>query len=164
MEIQVTDELVEICRRIVAEDRSEDEWASMESDDMFQTQNYVGGFDATEGAFCFSFFGASRQELWFQMHAGAGERDSPWWTFNAGGRPRFALERIADIAQPNSGFIAPDGRRLPVTGGGHSGAASRAVTSRVWPRASEDRLEAQREQKHRVVRLPANAIVHPYVI
>jgi hypothetical protein len=59
-------EFAEICRKILAEGRSEEEWAQIESDDMFQTKNYIGGFDATEMEFCFSYFDASRQEFWFQ--------------------------------------------------------------------------------------------------
>lgn len=38
--------------------------ALIESDDMFQTQNYVGGFDATEMSFCFSYFDANRDEFY----------------------------------------------------------------------------------------------------
>lgn len=66
MQVQVTNEFAEICRRILAESRSEEEWALVESDDMFQTENYIGGFDATEMEFCFSYFDASRHEFWFQ--------------------------------------------------------------------------------------------------
>ena len=66
MQVQVTNEFAEICRQILAENKSEEEWALIESDDMFQTKNYVGGFDATEMAFCFSYFDARREEFWFQ--------------------------------------------------------------------------------------------------
>jgi hypothetical protein len=45
-----------ICREILREDKAEKEWAEIESDDMFQEENYEGGFDATEMEFCFSVF------------------------------------------------------------------------------------------------------------
>lgn len=66
MKIEVTIEFQEICRQILAENRSEEEWALIENDDGFQTKHYVGGFDATEMAFCFSYFDASSSEFWFQ--------------------------------------------------------------------------------------------------
>ena len=47
----VTNEFRELCSTIVAEARSDNEWAQIESDDMFQTAHFVGGFDATERAF-----------------------------------------------------------------------------------------------------------------
>lgn len=67
MEIEVSDELKEICRRIINENLTEADWAAQESDDMFQSSNFEGGFDATESAFCFSFFDNKRQEYWFKI-------------------------------------------------------------------------------------------------
>ena len=55
-----------ICREILEEDKSEKEWAEIESDDMFQEENYEGGFDATEMEFCFSVF-ENGEEFWFQF-------------------------------------------------------------------------------------------------
>lgn len=66
VKVQVTSELVELCRQILAENKTVEEWRQFESDDMFQTKNYIGGFDATEMAFCFSYFDMSHQEFWFQ--------------------------------------------------------------------------------------------------
>ncbi|MGE0328789.1 MAG: hypothetical protein AB7K71_37950 [Polyangiaceae bacterium] len=42
------------------------EWAEHESDDWFQEGPFLGGFDATEMEFCFSYF-SDIGELWFQM-------------------------------------------------------------------------------------------------
>lgn len=67
MKLEITNELKDLCRRIIQERRTENEWAAIESDDMFQTNNYVGGFDATEMAFCFSFYNAVGTEYWFQL-------------------------------------------------------------------------------------------------
>jgi hypothetical protein len=70
MSVQVGDELRKICRRILAEGLSEHEWAARESDDMFQSRTYVGGFDATETAFCFSYDAPDGSEQWFQLTLG----------------------------------------------------------------------------------------------
>lgn len=70
MHVQVGDELRQICRRILAEGLSEHEWAERESDDMFQSRAYAGGYDATEMAFCFSYYAPDDSELWFQMTLG----------------------------------------------------------------------------------------------
>ena len=67
MEIRISDELRQICERIVLEDKSEAEWALIESCDMFQTEHFNGGFDADEQAFCFSYYDENESEFWFQM-------------------------------------------------------------------------------------------------
>jgi hypothetical protein len=67
MDLQVDDELLEICAEIVEEARSLEGWREIESDDLIQTLHYVGGFDATEDAFCFSARHPGRDELWFQF-------------------------------------------------------------------------------------------------
>lgn len=43
----------------------ESEWAERESSAMFQSQHFSGGFDATEGAFLFSYFPDDGGEFWF---------------------------------------------------------------------------------------------------
>jgi hypothetical protein len=45
--------LKKICSQIIAENKSEEEWSEIESDDMFVLTAYEGGFDATEMMFCF---------------------------------------------------------------------------------------------------------------
>lgn len=66
MDYPVDDEFKSICQTILNERKCVAEWAEIESDDMFQTQKYEGGFDADEGEFCFSLHG-SGQEFWFQV-------------------------------------------------------------------------------------------------
>jgi hypothetical protein len=58
--------LISILRLILEEGKSDDEWAEIESDDMFQKEPYVGGYDADEEAFCFSYF-SEKSEYWFQV-------------------------------------------------------------------------------------------------
>jgi hypothetical protein len=67
MQLVIDSELRTLCREIVAEKRSAEEWAEMESDDMFETESYEGGFDATEEAFCFSHYTEGGEESWFQL-------------------------------------------------------------------------------------------------
>lgn len=64
--IPITPEFKEICKEIVSENLSETEWSAIESDDMFQSSSFEGGFDATENAFTFSFF-TNNKEYWFQL-------------------------------------------------------------------------------------------------
>jgi hypothetical protein len=42
------------------------EWSEIESDDQFQTENFCGGFDATEQEFTFSYYDEHKNEYWFQ--------------------------------------------------------------------------------------------------
>jgi hypothetical protein len=79
MDLKVDDELRKLCAEIVAHARSVETWREIESDDLIQTPHYVGGFDATEDAFCFSARHPGRDELWFQ----------------------FTLEEASDIAANN---------------------------------------------------------------
>ena len=61
------EELRGLCRAILREDLTESEWAERESDDMFQSERYSGGYDAEEHAFCFSRYEPGGQEMWFQV-------------------------------------------------------------------------------------------------
>ena len=67
MQLAIDSEFRSICRAIVAENQTEEEWAEAESDDMFQSESYEGGFDADEEAFCFSYYAPDGQEYWFQV-------------------------------------------------------------------------------------------------
>jgi hypothetical protein len=67
MQLAADDEFRAICREILAEDLSPTQWAAIESDDMFQSEHYAGGYDATEEAFCFSHYTADGEEYWFQL-------------------------------------------------------------------------------------------------
>jgi hypothetical protein len=66
MIIKVEKEFIEICKLIIKEAKSIDEWSLYESDDMFQSEHFCGGFDATENAFCFSYYD-NNNEYWFQI-------------------------------------------------------------------------------------------------
>jgi len=65
--IPVLDGLRDICKLIVSEHKSQSEWALIESDDMFANGPYVGGFDADENEFCFSYYDDRGHEYWFQF-------------------------------------------------------------------------------------------------
>jgi hypothetical protein len=60
-------QLAAICREIAARQLSFDQWTAVESSDEFQAGRLVGGFDATEGVFTFSFFDATGSEWWFDL-------------------------------------------------------------------------------------------------
>ncbi len=66
MNVPIDKDLRCIAQKIVAERKNLDEWAEVESDDMFQEGSYSGGFDADEGEFCFSYYGTD-EEIWFQL-------------------------------------------------------------------------------------------------
>lgn len=66
MEIPIESELVMICREIKDKALSIEQWSEIESDDLFQTSQYTGGFDADEKEFCFSYF-SDDVEYWFQL-------------------------------------------------------------------------------------------------
>ncbi len=67
MFVSINSDFLEICRKILSSNRSKEDWALIESDDMFQLEQYEGGFDASEEAFCFSYYTDSGQEYWFQI-------------------------------------------------------------------------------------------------
>jgi hypothetical protein len=67
MDYPVDELFYQICKQIISEDKSLQEWAVSESDDMFQNERYCGGFDADEMMFCFSFYNDDNKEYWFQV-------------------------------------------------------------------------------------------------
>jgi len=60
-------EFISICREILKENLDLENWCLAESSDQFQSDNYCGGFDATEKEFCFSFYDSDKTEYWFQF-------------------------------------------------------------------------------------------------
>ena len=66
-ERRLDDELIDLCRTILATGRTIEAWRERESDDEFQSPHYVGGYDATEDAFCFSYYDDAQEEWWFQL-------------------------------------------------------------------------------------------------
>ena len=67
MKIKLDQEFMEICSKIIKENKNDHQWALIESSDMFQTDHYCGGYDGTENAFCFSYYNLEGKELWFQL-------------------------------------------------------------------------------------------------
>jgi hypothetical protein len=64
--LPVDADLAAIVADIIRENRTQPEWAAVESDDMFQRGLYVGGYEEPQRAFTFSFYGKDG-ELWFQF-------------------------------------------------------------------------------------------------
>lgn len=62
----VEHELKLICKEILQENKSLEEWAEIESCDMFQLDPYNGGFESIEDEFCFSVY-LPDGEYWFQF-------------------------------------------------------------------------------------------------
>ena len=65
--LQIGEEFKNLCAGIIAEQRDVNEWSLLESDDMFQSEHFVGGFDTEEAAFCFSYYSSEGTEHWFQI-------------------------------------------------------------------------------------------------
>ena len=73
-QIQADDDLRAICRKIVAEGKSMTEWDLLESDDTFQQGPFVGGYDASEQGFTFSYYDASKKEWWLSFSLPVAEK------------------------------------------------------------------------------------------
>ncbi|WP_444958396.1 hypothetical protein [Microbulbifer sp. ZKSA002] len=67
MEVSISQEFVKICKQIKAKSHSISRWSKIESDDMFHSDSFRGGFDADEQQFCFSFYDQAGDEYWFQV-------------------------------------------------------------------------------------------------
>lgn len=70
MQIPVPDDLITICREIVAEGKSDAEWAEIEAGDWFQADSVTGGYEADEHAFTFSVHTPDGGELWVVLTLG----------------------------------------------------------------------------------------------
>ena len=66
--IPINDEMQSICKEIKSMQFSDEQWSEIESDDMFQTNGFIGGYDADEKEFCFSCIHTSGIEFWFQFN------------------------------------------------------------------------------------------------
>mgnify|MGYP006291209015 CR=1 FL=1 len=67
MEHIIDAEFKELCKEIVEENNSLEEWAEIESDDMFQSKNYFGGFYADEMEFGFTYYDKDDNKYWFKV-------------------------------------------------------------------------------------------------
>ena len=63
-QLKADGELRSICQQLISENKTEIEWDEIESDDMFETQNFTGGYDATEQEFLFSYYDITGKEWW----------------------------------------------------------------------------------------------------
>lgn len=75
-------ELLHHFDEIVSMDLTVDLWTERESSDMFQSEHFSGGFDATEMEFLFSYFPDEGGEFWFgvsldDVEAAAASRELP---------------------------------------------------------------------------------------
>lgn len=66
MKLEVNEELKSICKDIIEENKTADEWQKVEAGDWFQTDNFCGGFDKAIGGFAFSYY-EGEKEFWFDL-------------------------------------------------------------------------------------------------
>jgi len=66
-QLKVNKEFKQILNRIKEENKSITEWREIESSDMFQSESFNGGFDATEDKFLFSYYDLDGKEYWFEF-------------------------------------------------------------------------------------------------
>ncbi len=64
---KIDSEFISICRQILNENLGLKDWDLISSCDQFQTENYCGGFEGSEGEFTFSYYDKNRNEFWFQL-------------------------------------------------------------------------------------------------
>jgi hypothetical protein len=67
MTVHFDEEFIGLAKQITAEAKSPVQWAEIEADDMFRSTHFEGGYDATEQAFCFSYYNQGGDEFWFQL-------------------------------------------------------------------------------------------------
>ncbi|MGQ8364978.1 hypothetical protein [Glaciecola sp. 1036] len=87
MVIPIEQELKAICQEIFDKALGLPEWSKIESGDMFQQGNFIGGFDADEQEFCFSYFATNKNEYWFQFSLETAEEISQGIRLVLVGRP-----------------------------------------------------------------------------
>jgi len=83
MELLITEELISICKYILDQNLTQEEWMKRYSDDAIQTNHFCGGFDAIEKEFTFSYYDEANNEFWFQI----------------------TLDEVRDIVNGNINFI-----------------------------------------------------------
>jgi hypothetical protein len=73
-QLQTDDDLRAICRAIVAGGKSDAEWGRVESCDMFQEGAFVGGYEACEQEFTFSYYDPVGKEWWLSFPLSIAEK------------------------------------------------------------------------------------------
>lgn len=66
-QLLIDDELLAICNEIYKENKLDEDWAKIESCDMFQSKRFCGGYSAEEQAFGFSYYDETDKEWWFEI-------------------------------------------------------------------------------------------------
>ena len=64
-QLTIDEDLKGICRSIISENKTDDQWTEIESDDMFQVGPYSGGYSGIEQEFWFSYYDSENKEWWF---------------------------------------------------------------------------------------------------
>ena len=67
LRIELGQELLEILKAIQSEGKTSEEWEEIQSDDMFQSERFIGGYESIEDGFCFSYYDDNQDEYWFQF-------------------------------------------------------------------------------------------------
>lgn len=70
MEIQVNDELKSICKDILDENKSAEQWKESGVGELYQTDSFCGGYEAATGLFSFSLY-RGEKEFWFDLQLSA---------------------------------------------------------------------------------------------
>lgn len=87
IKIPINTDLKSICDEIVDDNLTDEQWAAIESDDTFKRESIVGGYDADESAFCFSYFDDEKKEYWFQFDIGTAKKIAEGIEISVEGRP-----------------------------------------------------------------------------
>ena len=66
MKLRIGKSIISICREIQKSGWTEEQWEEAECDDWFQYNEIVGGYDADERAFLFSYY-EPEGEWWFRF-------------------------------------------------------------------------------------------------
>lgn len=65
--LKINSDFILICKQIQDKNYNLENWCLNESCDQFQTNDFCGGFDATEEEFYFSYYDKDGNEYWFQF-------------------------------------------------------------------------------------------------
>ena len=67
MDLPVPDELLEICKEIIKEGMTDEQWSDHAAEDWFQTETVTGGYNFLDKIFTFSYYPPDGGELWVQL-------------------------------------------------------------------------------------------------
>ena len=95
MIIKVDNELLSLVVKISEHNHSEGEWLEYESSDMFQTKNFMGGFDGDDVCFACCKCGTEKNEFWFE--------------FKLTDVPKILSREIVEFESVETSVLAADG-------------------------------------------------------